>query len=284
MTQATNNVIAFQGQPGAYSNLACRGAYPDMQTLPCESFEDMFAAVRDGKAALAMVPIENSVAGRVADIHHLMPESGLHIIAEKFQRVNHQLMAVRGTTLKDLKTVRSHVQALAQCRNTLRNMGLTPITRPDTAGSAAEIAELGDKSIGAIASSLAAEIYGLDILKGDMEDAQHNTTRFVVMAREPIDPDPAQGTVVTSFVFKVRSVPAALYKALGGFATNGINITKLESYILDGQFTNAQFYADIEGHPDQRPVKLALEELSFFSREVRILGVYPADPFRNNPK
>ena len=284
MTQTPNNAIAFQGRPGAYSNLACRAAFPEMQALPCESFEDMFAAVRDGKAALAMVPIENSVAGRVADIHHLMPESGLHIIAEKFQRVNHQLLAVKGTTLKDLKTVRSHVQALAQCRNTLRSMNLTPITRPDTAGSAAEIAELGDTSIGAIASSLAAETYGLDILKSDMEDAEHNTTRFVVMAQEPIDPDPALGTVVTSFVFKVRSVPAALYKALGGFATNGINITKLESYILDGHFTVAAFYVDIEGHPDQRPVKLALEELSFFSREVRILGVYPADSFRNNPK
>jgi prephenate dehydratase len=244
----------------------------------------MFAAVSGDKADLAMVPIENSVAGRVADIHHLMPESGLHIIGEHFQRVNHQLMAVKGATLAGLKTVRSHVQALSQCRNTLRQMGLTPVTRPDTAGSAAEIAEGGDKTVGAIASSLAAEFYGLDILKGDMEDAEHNTTRFVVMAKEPIDPDPKKGPVVTSFVFKVRSVPAALYKALGGFATNGVNITKLESYILDGAFTNAQFYADIEGHPDQRPVKLALEELSFFSREVRILGVYPAHSFRRDPK
>jgi prephenate dehydratase len=277
-----NNAIAFQGLPGAYSNLACRAAYPDMQGLPCESFEDMFAAVRDGKAALAMVPIENSVAGRVADIHHLMPESGLHIIGEKFQRVNHHLLAPKGATLEGLKTVRSHVQALAQCRNTLRAMGLTPVIRADTAGSAAEVAQLGDRTIGAIASSLAAEIYGLDVVKADMEDAVHNTTRFVVMAREPIDPDPAKGTVVTSLVFKVRSVPAALYKALGGFATNGVNITKLESYILDGNFTVAAFYADIEGHPDRRPVKLALEELSFFSREVRILGVYPGDPFRSN--
>jgi prephenate dehydratase len=284
MPTAKTNTIAFQGLPGAYSNLACRAAYPDMKALPCESFEDMFAAVTGGKADLAMVPIENSVAGRVADIHHLMPESGLHIIAEHFQRVNHQLMAPKGATLAGLKTVRSHVQALAQCRNTLRQMGLTPVTRPDTAGSAAEIAEEGDKTVGAVASSLAAEIYGLDILKSDMEDAEHNTTRFVVMAKEPIDPDPKKGPVVTSFVFKVRSVPAALYKALGGFATNGVNITKLESYILDGAFTNAQFYADIEGHPDQRPVKLALEELSFFSREVRILGVYPAHSFRRDPK
>jgi prephenate dehydratase len=284
MTTAKTNTIAFQGVPGAYSNLACRAAYPDMKTLPCESFEDMFAAATAGKADLAMVPIENSVAGRVADIHHLMPESGLHIIGEHFQRVNHQLLAVKGATLAGLKTVRSHVQALQQCRHTLREMGLTPVIRPDTAGSAAEIAEEGDKSVGAIASSLAGEIYGLEILKGDMEDAEHNTTRFVVMAKEPIDPDPAKGPVVTSFVFKVRSVPAALYKALGGFATNGVNITKLESYILDGAFTNAQFYADIEGHPDQRSVKLALEELSFFSREVRILGVYPAHPFRRDPK
>ena len=284
MPNVKTNTIAFQGVPGAYSNLACRAAYPDMKTLPCESFEDMFAAVSGDKADLAMVPIENSVAGRVADIHHLMPESGLHIIGEHFQRVNHQLMAPKGATLAGLKTVRSHVQALAQCRNTLRQMGLTPVTRPDTAGSAAEIAQESDKTVGAIASTLAAEIYGLEILKSDMEDAEHNTTRFVVMAKEPIDPDPHNGPVVTSFVFKVRSVPAALYKALGGFATNGVNITKLESYILDGAFTNAQFYADIEGHPDQRPVKLALEELSFFSREVRILGVYPAHPFRRDPR
>jgi prephenate dehydratase len=284
MPTEKNNTIAFQGRPGAYSNLACRAAYPNMRTLPCESFEDMFAAVNAGKAELAMVPIENSLAGRVADIHHLMPESGLHIIGEHFQRVNHHLMAVKGATLGGLKTVRSHIQALSQCRNTLRQMGLAPVTRPDTAGSAAEIAQEGDRTVGAIASSLAAEIYGLEVLKGDMEDAQHNTTRFVVMAKEPIDPDPAKGPVVTSFIFKVRSVPAALYKALGGFATNGVNITKLESYILDGAFTVAQFYADIEGHPDQRPVKLALEELSFFSREVRILGVYPAHPFRRDPK
>jgi len=284
MPTAKTNTIAFQGLPGAYSNLACRAAYPDMKAMPCETFEDMFAAVSGDKADLAMVPIENSVAGRVADIHHLMPESGLHIIAEHFQRVNHQLMAVKGAALGSLKTVRSHVQALSQCRNTLRQMGLTPVTRPDTAGSAAEIAKEGDRTVGAIASALAAEIYGLEILKGDMEDAEHNTTRFVVMAKEPIDPDPKNGPVVTSFVFKVRSVPAALYKALGGFATNGVNITKLESYILDGAFTVAQFYADIEGHPDQRPVKLALEELSFFSREVRILGVYPASAFRRDPK
>ncbi len=280
MPDSAAQKIAFQGQPGAYSNLAALAAFPAMTALPCPSFEDMFAALREGKARLAMVPIENSLAGRVADIHHLLPESGLHIVAEHFQRVNHQLLGVKGARLADLKTVASHVQALGQCRASLRALGLTPVVKADTAGAAAEIAALGDKSQGALASELAAEIYGLDILKSDMEDAAHNTTRFVVMARDPVDPDPASGPVVTSFVFRVRSVPAALYKALGGFATNGVNITKLESYILDGNFTVAQFYADIDGHPDQRAVRLALEELSFFSREVRILGVYPASPFR----
>lgn len=274
------NTIAFQGAPGAYSDLSCRAAYPAMRTLPCESFEDTFQAVRDGKAALAMIPIENSLAGRVADIHHLLPESGLHIVAEHFQRVNHQLLAPKGATLAGLKTVHSHVQALTQCRGLIRRLGLRPVVHADTAGAAAEVAARGDPTEAAIASSLAAEIYGLDVLMSDVEDAPHNTTRFVVMGREPADPDPAAGPVMTSFVFRVRSVPAALYKALGGFATNGVNITKLESYMVDDRFTVAQFYADIEGHPDQRPVRLALEELSFFSREVRILGVYPAHEWR----
>ena len=284
MASNPDQTIAFQGLPGAYSDLACRAAFPDMATLPCPSFEDAFGAVRSGDARLAMIPIENSLAGRVADIHHLMPESGLHIIGEHFQRVNHCLLAHKGAKLAGLKTVASHVQALSQCRNFIRKHGLKAIVRADTAGSAAELAEQDDKSSAAIASSLAAEIYGLEVLATDIEDADHNTTRMVVMARDPVDPDPGKGPVVTSFVFRVRSVPAALYKALGGFATNGVNITKLESYILDGNFTVAQFYADIEGHPDQRPVRLALEELSFFSREVRILGVYPASPFRAGQK
>jgi prephenate dehydratase len=274
------NTIAFQGAPGAYSDLSCRGAYPQMTTLPCASFEDTFAAVRDGRAALAMIPIENSIAGRVADIHHLMPDSGLHIVAEHFQRVNHQLLAPKGATLAGLKTVHSHVQALSQCRNLIRKLGLKPIVHVDTAGAAADVAARGDRTEAAIASSLAAEIYGLDVLQPDAEDADHNTTRFVVMGREPAHPDPGDGPVMMSFVFRVRSVPAALYKALGGFATNGINITKLESYMVGDRFTVAQFYADIEGHPDQLPVRLALEELSFFSREVKILGVYPAHPWR----
>ncbi len=273
-------LIAFQGVHGAYSDMACRSAHPELSTLPCPSFEDTFAAVRDGRAELAMIPIENSSAGRVADIHHLLPESGLHIVGEHFERVNHQLLAPKGATLGGLEVVRSHVQALSQCREFIRSHGIKPVVYADTAGAAAEVAALNDPAQAAIASALAGEIYALEVLKGDIEDAEHNTTRFLVMAREPVDPDPAGGLVITSFVFRVRSVPAALYKALGGFATNGVNITKLESYILDGSFNVAQFYADIEGHPDQRPVRLALEELSFFSREVRILGVYHAAPFR----
>jgi prephenate dehydratase len=272
--------IAFQGAPGAYGDLACREAYPEMESLPCPSFEDAFAAVRESRAALGMIAVENSIAGRVADIHHLLPGSGLHIIGEHFQRVNHHLLAPKGASLATLKTVHSHVHALSQCRNAIRALKLKPIVHPDTAGAAADVAERDDPSEAAIASSLAGEIYGLTSLKADIEDAAHNTTRFLVMAREPVDPGAAAGPVITSFLFRVRSVPAALYKALGGFATNGVNITKLESYIIDGAFTVAQFYADIEGHPDQRPVRLALEELGFFSREVRILGVYPAHPFR----
>ena len=284
MPNVKTNTIAFQGVPGAYSNLACRAAYPDMKTLPCESFEDMFAAVTGDKADLAMVPIENSVAGRVADIHHLMPESGLHIIGEHFQRVNHQLLAPKGATLAGLKTVRSHVQALAQCRNTLRQMGLTPVTRPDTAGSAAEIAQEGDKTVGAIASTLAAEIYGLEILKENVEDESHSTTRFVVLSHEKKWAQRGNGKVITTFVFRVRNVPAALYKALGGFATNGINMTKLESYMVGGNFFATQFYADVEGHPDDRALVFALEELQFFSKELDILGVYPAHAFRDTFK
>ncbi len=280
MAPEPKKLIAFQGVQGAYSDMACRAAHPELTTLPCASFEDTFAAVHDGRAELAMIPIENSSAGRVADIHHLLPESGLHIVGEHFERVNHALLAVESATIDSLKVVRSHVQALSQCRAFIRDHGLEPVLHADTAGAAAEVATLDDPTQAAIASALAGEIYGLEALKEDIEDAEHNTPRFLVMARDPIDPDPAEGPAITSFVFRVRSVPAALYKALGGFATNGINITKLESYIIDGSFTVAQFYADIEGHPDQRLVRLALEELSFFSREVRILGVYHAAPFR----
>ena len=275
-----SNVIAFQGALGAYSDMACRAVHPEMTTLACASFEDTFAAVDDARAGLAMIPIENSSAGRVADIHHLLPDSGLHIIAEHFQKVDHQLLAPKGATMDTIREVHSHVQALSQCRRFVRGAGLKPMVHADTAGAAAEVAGRADPTQAAIASELAGEIYGLDSLSSDIQDIEHNTTRFLIMAKEPIDPDPAEGPVVTTFVFRVRSVPAALYKSLGGFATNGVNITKLESYIIDADFTVAQFYADIEGHPDQRLVRLALEELGFFSREVKILGVYPANPFR----
>ena len=274
------NTIAFQGAPGAYSALACRTAQPGMTTLPCATFEEAFAAVRDGRAHLAMIPIDNSVAGRVADIHHLLPDSGLHIIGEHFQKVVHHLLAPKGATIAGLKTVHSHVHALPQCRKLIAELGLKAIVHGDTAGAAADVAKRNDPTVAAIASELAGQIYGLASLRADVADHKDNTTRFVIMRREPLDPDPANGPVVTSFVFRVRSVPAALYKALGGFATNGVNITKLESYMVDGNFTVAQFYADIDGHPDQRSVRLALEELSFFSREVRILGVYPASSSR----
>ena len=275
-----DRIIAFQGAPGAYSDLACREVYPALETLACETFEDTFAAVTERRAALAMLPIENSVAGRVADIHHLMPDSGLAIIGEHFQRVNHHLLALPGATLAGLKTVRSHVQALSQCRALIRALGLKPQVAADTAGAAAEIAARGDTSVAAIASELAGKTYGLVSLKQNIEDEEHNTTRFLVMARDKRPLPPGCAKAITTFVFRVRNVPAALYKAMGGFATNGVNMTKLESYMLGGRFTATQFYADVEGRPDDAPVRLALEELRFFSREVKILGTYPAHPFR----
>ncbi len=278
MASATDNQIAYQGQPGANSDMACRAVHPDMEPLPCASFEDVFASVRDGEARLAMIPIENSAAGRVADIHHLLPDSKLHIIAEHFQPVNHLLLAAKGAKIEQLEFVHSHHQALSQCRDTLRALGLTPVIHADTAGAAKDLAANPVANRGAIASDLAADIYQLDILRRDMEDHEHNTTRFIIMSRDPIDPDPAEGPIITSFVFQVRNVPAALYKAMGGFATNGVNMTKLESYMVNSEFTATQFYADIDGHPSQTPVRLALEELGFFSRVVKVLGVYPASP------
>ncbi len=271
--------IAFQGQPGAYSHMACRTHYPELEPLPCHSFEDAFAAVREGAARLAMIPVDNSVAGRVADVHHLLPKGGLHIVAEHFQRVNHHLLAVPGATLETIQVVESHVHAIGQCRNFLRAHGYRAKVVADTAGAAAEVAASGDPTRAAIASRLAAELYGLVILKSDIEDAEHNTTRFLVLAREPRWPSFRDGPVITTFIFRVRNRPAALYKALGGFATNGVNMVKLESYI-DGAFSQAQFYADIMGHPEEDRVRYAFEELRFFSHHVEILGVYPADPFR----
>lgn len=276
----TKNKIAFQGQAGAYSDLACRTAYPGMETLPCPGFEDAFEAVRTGRAKLAMIPVENSVAGRVAEPHQLLPHAELHIVGEHFQRVEHHLLAIPGATLKTLKTVQSHVQALDQCRKSTRRLGLKRVVGADTAGSAAEIAKAGDKTRAAIASELAGKIYGLRSLKKNIEDAEHNTTRFLVLSRQAFDPDPRRGKVITSFVFRVRNVPAALYKAMGGFSTNGVNMTKLESYMVGGRFEATLFYADVEGHPKDRNLALALEELRFFSREVKILGTYYAHPHR----
>ena len=273
--------IAFQGEPGAYSHLACRREFPEAVPVPCPTFEDALTAIAEGSVDLGLIPIENSLNGRVADIHHLLPDSGLFIIGERFARVQHQLMALPGARLEDLKTVMSHVQALGQCRASLRNLGLKAVVAADTAGAARLVSQSGDSSIGAIASELAAEIYGLKILRAGMEDASHNTTRFIVLSRARAEALPGAGPVVTTLVFRVRNVPAALYKALGGFATNGVNITKLESYQLEGSFSATQFFADFEGHPEDALVRLALEEIAFFTTELRVLGVYRADPFRS---
>ncbi len=274
--------IAFQGLPGAYSHLACRAAFPELDPMPYESFEAAFAAVSDGVAGLAMIPIENSLGGRVADIHHLLPSSSLYIVAEHFQPVHHVLLAVPGTRLERLKSVRSHPQALAQCRTLIRDLRLEAVPHSDTAGAAREVMVLGDAAVGAIASELASEIYGLDIVRRRVEDRIGNTTRFVVMARQRLEPDPAGNPCMTSLVFQVRSVPAALYKALGGFATAGVNITKLESYITDASFAVAQFYAEIEGHPAHKAVDMALDELQYFSTKMKVLGVYRSAPFRQH--
>ena len=274
------HTVAFQGEVGANSDLACREVFPDKESLPCHAFVDAFAAVRDGIANYALIPIDNSVAGRVADIHHLLPESELHIIGEHFQAVHHHLLVVPGTNLEALTHVHSHVHALSQCRNIIRELGVEAVVHADTAGAAADISRNRDTSHAAIASELAGQIYGLESLKSNIEDAEHNTTRFLIMSGNRVEAGPDDGPTMTSFIFRVRNVPAALYKALGGFATNGVNITKLESYLVGGGFVAAQFYAEIDGHPSHRSVELALEELAFYSHEVRIIGVYPQNPFR----
>ena len=280
MTTSTKRRIAYQGEPGANSHIVCKQHYPEWEPVACASFEDVFAVVEGGDADLAMIPIDNSIAGRVADIHHFLPTSGLHIIGEHFLRIQFTLMGVPGSTLQTIRTVHSHVHALGQCRKVIRELGLVPVISGDTAGAAREIAELADPTQAAIAPALAAEIYGLTILREDVEDEDHNTTRFVVLSRDP-DPAPADGgPVVTSFVFNVRNLPAALYKALGGFATNGVNMTKLESYMVGGEFTATQFLAEVDGHHDDPPLKRAFEELSFFTTDVKVIGVYPADDFR----
>ncbi len=304
---SAGTTFAFQGQPGAYSDLACHGVCPEPRTLPCPAFEDAFAAVHEGVAEYAMIPVENSVAGRVADIHHLLPDGGLGIAREHFQRVNHHLLVLPGARLETVRTVRSHIHALSQCRETLRRLGLRPVAHADTAAAAAEVAQLADPSVAAIASGLAGRIYGLETLMEGVEDHEHNTTRFLILARQPEIAANDGAPVITSLVFRVRSVPAVLFKALGGFATNGVNLTKLESYMVAGRFSAAQFYADVEGHPADRAMQLALEELRFFVQRcetseddaffvgsdprlnpkqdvmVKLLGVYPAHPFRRNP-
>jgi prephenate dehydratase len=276
--------IAYQGEPGANSHIACINLGMPLEPLACATFEDAIAAVRNGTARYALIPVENSVAGRVADVHHLLPNSGLHITGEHFERIYHQLMALPEAALGTIKTVHSHTHALGQCRTAIRALGLTPIVEADTAGSARMVAAEGDLTKAAIASKLAAEIYGLRILKSDIEDAAHNTTRFLLLATQPEIPLPGNGPVLTTFIFRVRNVPAALYKALGGFATNGVNMTKLESYQLEGSFNATMFYADVEGHPEDRPLRLALEELEFHTAELILLGTYPASPFRETLK
>ncbi|MFV2053939.1 prephenate dehydratase [Aliiroseovarius sp. YM-037] len=272
--------IAFQGELGAYSHQACRMARPNLEALPCRTFEDTIEAVRKGDAELAMLPVENSTYGRVADIHHLLPNSGLHIVDEAFVRVHINLLAVPGTRLSDVKTAVSHPVLLGQCRDFLAENSIHRVTGADTAGSAKMVAEDGDASQAALASELAGEIYGLDVLARNVEDQGNNTTRFLVMSREADLKRRGDAGMMTSFVFRVRNIPAALYKAMGGFATNGVNMTKLESYMVDGIFSATQFYADIEGHPDDKNVQLALEELEYFTSQISLLGVYPADTKR----
>jgi prephenate dehydratase len=260
--------------------MACREAYPNMESVACESFEDAFASVTSGDTDLGMIPIENSLGGRVADIHHLLPDSGLYIVDEHFQSVQHQLLAVAGASLGTLTSVTSHVQALSQCRLLIAELGLKPVQTADTAGAAQALSQTTDVTTAAIASALAGETYGLKVIRSRVEDRIGNTTRMVVMSRTRVDPDPRDGPCMTSLVFQVRSVPAALYKALGGFATNGVNITKLESYITDESFDVAQFYAEIDGHPAERNVDRAFDELHFYSNKLKIMGTYPANPFR----
>ena len=279
------NRISFQGEPGANSDTASRNVYPDMEPLPCPTFEDALNAVQIGKADLAMIPIENTLAGRVADIHYLLPESKLHIVGEYFLPIHFQLMVLPGVKREEIISVHSHIHALGQCRKYIRKNGWKGVVAGDTAGAAKLVSELKDRTMAALAPKLAAELYGLDILERNVEDTDSNVTRFVVLTKgkDWVErPSPDAG-MMTTFIFRVRNVPAALYKAMGGFATNGVNMTKLESYQL-GAFTATLFYADIEGHPEDQGVKNALEELRFFSKEVRILGVYPRSSSREEWK
>ncbi|MEM9571021.1 MAG: prephenate dehydratase [Pseudomonadota bacterium] len=273
--------IAYQGERGANSHIACKEVYPDYEPVACRTFEDVISSVESGEAQLAMIPVENTIAGRVGDIHHLLPATSLHMIGEHLMRIRFQLMALPGVALNEVERAYSHVMALGQCRNFLRDHNIQARTAADTAGAARQVADRADKTAAAIAPGLAAEEYGLEILAQDIEDAAHNTTRFVIMAPEPLDLSPEDGPSMTAFLFQVRNIPSSLYKALGGFATNGVNMTKLESYQLGGSFSATQFYAEIQGHPNDRSVQLALEELGFFSNSLKILGVFPRSPSRD---
>lgn len=268
--------ISFQGAKGANSEIAIRDVYPGWDAVPCDTFEDAFKALKDGDAELAMIPIENTLAGRVADIHHILPNSGAYIVGEYFLPIRFDLMVLPGVKIEEIDTVYSHVHGLGQCRNIIRKHGWKAVVGGDTAGSAKMVSEKGERNIAALAPALAAEIYGLDTLAESVEDADHNTTRFVVLSRAENWAERNGKEIITTFLFQVRNIPAALYKAMGGFATNGINMTKLESYQLGGAFTATQFYADVVGHPDDENLKLAFEELGFFTDEFRILGVYPS--------
>ncbi|MGY6411642.1 MAG: prephenate dehydratase [Alkalilacustris sp.] len=279
--QTLTNRIAFQGEPGAYSHQACREARPNMQPLPCRTFEDAIEATRTGEADLAMLPVENTTYGRVADIHSLLPKSGLHIVAEAFVRVHINLLAVPGTPLEQVREAVSHTVLLGQCRDFLRAHDIRATVAADTAGAARAVAAEANPARAALASELAGEIYGLDILARHIEDQSNNTTRFLLMAREPDWSRRGTSGMMTAFVFRVRNIPAALYKAMGGFATNGVNMTKLESYMVGGSFTATQFFAEVEGHPEDPSLKLALEELRYFTSQLSILGVYAADPRRH---
>ncbi|HEX4534737.1 MAG TPA: prephenate dehydratase [Rhizomicrobium sp.] len=276
--------VAFQGEPGAFGNLAAREALPKAHAIPKPTFEDAIEAVRSGETDLAIIPVENSLHGRIADIHHLLPEAGLHIVGEHFLPIHHQLLGIKGAKLADIKTVFSQAPALGQCRKIIRERKLSAQNWHDTAGAARHVAEMKDPTAAAIASALAGQIYGLQVLKADVEDAAHNATRFLIMSKTRADAKADSGPIITTFIFRVRNVPAALYKAMGGFATNGVNMTKLESYQLGGSFNATQFYADIEGHPDDANVKLAFEELRFFTSKLDILGAYPAHAFRKIKK
>ena len=275
MNKARTGKIGFQGARGANSEIASREVFPNMEAVPCDTFEDVFNALAARSIDLAMIPIENTLAGRVADIHHLLPASGTFIIGEHFLPIHFDLMVLPGVKIEDIKTVYSHVHALGQCRKIIRQHGWKAVVGGDTAGSAKFVSEQGDRTIAALAPALAADIYGLDTLARNVEDADHNTTRFVILSNEQKWAKQGDGPVMTTFLFQVRNLPAALYKAMGGFATNGVNMTKLESYQLGGSFSATQFYADIEGHPDDVSVRNAFEELEFFCKEFRILGVYP---------